>query len=209
MTRKVTKDGEKVRREEKEKERQGRRREDSKGTAITAENGGHSISRCKGHSADRTDTSGAAASSGLGLLHVLGGGHSAEHGGASGAGIAACSSGFERLRRQACCNFRDLVSGFDSLSSHHVDRVRPRGVCGDGGTNSCCDTHGARANACSTLHDARGNSGEHVNSGGCTKKEAVEFGEEQSQGVCVLGTRSGVLLWRSLLLCSRRQEGCM
>ena len=121
-----------------------------------------------GHSADLTDTSGAAASSGLGLLRVLGGGHSAEHGGASGAGIAACSSGFERLRRQACCNFRDLVSGFDSLSSHHVDRVRPRGVCGDGDTNSCCDTHGARANACSTLHDARGNSGEHVNSGGCT-----------------------------------------
>ena len=122
-----------------------------------------------GHSADRTDTSGAAASSGLGLLRVLSGGHSAEHGGgASGAGIAACSSGFERLRRQACCNFRDLVNGFDSLSSHHVDRVRPRGVCGDGLTNSCCDTHGARANACSTLHDARGNSGEHVNSGGCT-----------------------------------------
>ena len=47
MTRKVTKDGGKVRREEKEKERQGRRREDSKDTAITAENGGHSISRCK------------------------------------------------------------------------------------------------------------------------------------------------------------------
>ena len=38
---------------------------------------------------------------------------------------------------------------------------------------------------------------------------AVEFGEEQSQGVRVLGTRLGVLLWRSLLLCSRRQEGCM
>ena len=39
---------------------------------------------------------------------------------------------------------------------------------GEGDTNSCCDTHGARANACSVLHDARGNSGEHVNSEGCT-----------------------------------------
>ena len=39
MTRKVTKDGEKDRREEKGKERQGRRREDSKDTAITAESG--------------------------------------------------------------------------------------------------------------------------------------------------------------------------
>ena len=68
------------------------------------------------------------------LLRVLARGHSADHGGCSDAGIGACSSGFERLRRQACCNFRDLVSGFDSLSSHHVDRVRPRSVCGDGDT---------------------------------------------------------------------------
>ena len=65
-----------------------------------------------------------AASPGCRLLRVLARGHSADHGGCSGAGIAACSSGFEHLRRQACCDFGDLFSGFDSLSSHHVDRVR-------------------------------------------------------------------------------------
>ena len=91
----------------------------------------------------------------------------ADHGGCSGAGIAACSSGIERLRRQACCNFRDLVGGFDSLSSHHFDRVRSRSVCGDGDTNSCWDTHVARANSWSTLHAARSNSGGHVNSYRC------------------------------------------
>ena len=98
-----------------------------------------------------------AASPGSRLLRVLVGGHSADHGGCSGAGIAACSSGIERLRRQACCNFRDLVGGLDSLSSHH-----------DGDTNSCWDTHVARANSRGTLHAARSNSGGHVNSYQCT-----------------------------------------
>ena len=97
-----------------------------------------------------------AASPGSRLLRVLAREHSADHGGCSG------------LRRQACCNFRDLVSGFDSLSSHHVDRVRPRSVCGDGDTNSCRDTHVARANSWGTLHAARSNSGGHVNSYWCT-----------------------------------------
>ena len=56
----------------------------------------------------------------------------------------------------------------ERLSSHHVDHMCSRSDGGEGDTNSCCDTHGARANACNTLHDARGNSGEHMNSGGCT-----------------------------------------
>ena len=57
----------------------------------------------------------AAASPGSRLLRVLARGHSADHGGCSGAGIAACSSGIERLGRQACCNFRDLVGVFENL----------------------------------------------------------------------------------------------
>ena len=110
----------------------------------------------------------AAAFPGSRLLRVLGGGHSADHGGCSGTVIAACSSGVERLRRQACCNFRDFVGVFDSLSSHHVDRVRSRSVCGDGDTNSSFDTHHARAKSWGTLHAARSNSGGHVNSYPCT-----------------------------------------
>ena len=70
----------------------------------------------------------AAASPGSKVLRVLGGGHSADRGGCSGAGVAACSSGVERLRRQACSSLCGVVGVFDSLSSHHVDRVRSRGV---------------------------------------------------------------------------------
>ena len=114
-----------------------------------------------GHSADRVP-------SGLGLLRVLGGGHSADHGGSAGAGLVACCSGLEHVTRQACSSISGLVRVSGSLSSHHVDHMCSRSDGGEGDTNSCCDTHGARANACSTLHDARGNSGEHVNSGGCT-----------------------------------------
>ena len=121
-----------------------------------------------GHSADRNGASCAAASSGLGLLRVLGGGHSADHGGAAGAGMVACRSGLEHVTRQACSSICGLVRASGSLSSHHVDHMCSRSDGGEGDTNSCCDTHGARANACNTLHDARGNSGEHVNSGGCT-----------------------------------------
>ena len=111
-----------------------------------------------GHSADRVP-------SGLGLLRVLGGGHSADHGGSAGAGLVACCSGLEHVTRQACSSISGLVRVSGSLSSHHVDHMCSRSDGGEGDTNSCCDTHGARANACSILHDARGNSGEHVNSG--------------------------------------------
>ena len=121
-----------------------------------------------GHSADRDGASGAAAPSGLGLLRVLGGGHSADHGGSAGAGLVACRSGLEHVTRQACSSICGLVRASGSLSSHHVDHMCSRSDGGEGDTNSCCDTHGARANACCTLHDARGNSGEHVNSVGCT-----------------------------------------
>ena len=121
-----------------------------------------------GHSADRGGGYGAAASSGSRLLRVLGGGHSADHGGASGAGMVACRSGLEHVTRQACSSICGLVRASGSLSSHHVDHLCSRSDCGHGDTNSCWDTHGARANACSTLHDALGNSGGQVNSGGCT-----------------------------------------
>ena len=95
-----------------------------------------------------------------------GGGHSADHGGAAGAGLVACRSGLEHVTRQACSSICGLVRASGSLSSHHVDHMCSRSDGGEGDTNSCCDTHGARANACNTLHDARGNSGEHMNSGG-------------------------------------------
>ena len=72
------------------------------------------------------------------------------------------------MTRQACSSICGLVRASGSLSSHHVDHMCSRSDGGEGDTNSCCDTHCARANACCTLHDARGNSGEHVNSGGCT-----------------------------------------
>ena len=121
-----------------------------------------------GHSADCHGASCAAASSGLGLLRVLGGGHSADHGGSAGAGLVACRSGLEHVTRQACSSICGLVRASGSLSSHHVDHMCSRSDGGEGDTNSCCDTHGARANACNTLHDARGNSGRHVNSRGCT-----------------------------------------
>ena len=112
-----------------------------------------------GHSADRGGGYGTAASSGSRLMRVLGGGHSADHGGSAGAGLVACRSGLEHVT---------LVRASGSLSSHHVDHMCSRSDGGEGDTNSCCDTHSARANACCTLHDARGNSGEHVNSVGCT-----------------------------------------
>ena len=72
------------------------------------------------------------------------------------------------MTRQACSSICGLVRASGSLSSHHVDHMCSRSDGGEGDTNSCSDTHGARANACCTLHDARGNSGEHVNSEGCT-----------------------------------------
>ena len=65
------------------------------------------------------------------------------------------------VRRAAV--FFDLVGVSDSLSSHHVDHVHPRSVgCPRGvdDTNSCWDTHAARANSWSTLHAARINSGD-------------------------------------------------
>ena len=99
---------------------------------------------------------------------MLGGGHSADRGVGSGAGIVACRSGLEHVTRQACSSICGLVGVSGSLSSHHVDHVCSRSVCGDGDTNSCWDTHVARANSWSTLHAARGNSGRHVNSGGST-----------------------------------------
>ena len=120
-----------------------------------------------GRSADRGGDYGAAAPSGLGLLRVLGGGHSAR-GGSAGAGLVACRSGLEHVTRQACSSICGLVRASGSLSSHHVDHMCSRSDGGEGDTNSCCDTYGARANACCTLHDARGNSGEHVFSVGCT-----------------------------------------
>ena len=95
----------------------------------------------------------AVASSGTRLLRVLAGGHSSDRGGCSGAGVAACSSGVERLRCQACSSLCDLVGVFDSLSSHHVDRVRSQVFVGDGDTNSCWDTHAARATS-RGLHSA-------------------------------------------------------
>ena len=36
--------------------------------------------------------------------------------GCSGAGVAACSSGVERFRRQACSSFRDFVGVLDSCA---------------------------------------------------------------------------------------------
>ena len=80
--------------------------------------GADSVSRalpvvsCAGDLALDPVVSTAAAFPGSRLLRVLGRGHSADDGGCSGAGIAACSSGIERLRRQACCNFRDFVGVF-------------------------------------------------------------------------------------------------
>ena len=56
---------------------------------------------CAGGLALVPAVSAAAASPGTRVLRVLGGGHSADRGGCSGAGVAACSSGVERLRRQA------------------------------------------------------------------------------------------------------------
>ena len=82
--------------------------------------------------------------------------------------MVACRSGLEHVTRQACSSISGLVRVSGSLSSHHVDHMCSRSDGGEGDTNSCWDTHGARATACCTLHDARGNSGEHVNSGGCT-----------------------------------------
>ena len=123
--------------------------------------GGHSADHSGGHSAD-------CGARELGLLRVLGGGQSAVPGGFAGTGLGACCSGLEHVTRQACSNLSDLVRVSGSLSSHHVDILSSRSDGGEGDTNSCCDTHGARANACSTLHVARGNSGVHVNSGGCT-----------------------------------------
>ena len=111
----------------------------------------------------------AAAFPGSRLLRVLCGGHSADHGGCPGAGVAACSSGVEHLRRQACSSFCGLVGVFDSLSFRHVDRAHSRSVCGDGGMNSCWDTHAARANSWGTLHAARSNSGSNACSYWCTK----------------------------------------
>ena len=74
--------------------------------------------------------------------------------------------------------------------------------------NSCWDTHAARVNS-QGLHSARGNSGDILIRTGVRTIHAVELGEEQNRRVRVLGARLGVLLWRILLLCSRRQEGCM
>ena len=88
-----------------------------------------------------------------------GGGHSADRGGGYGAGLVACRSGLEHVTRQACSSICGLVIASGSLSSHHVDHMCSRSDGGEGDTNSCCDTHGACANACNTLHDARGNSG--------------------------------------------------
>ena len=68
-----------------------------------------------------------------------------------------------------------------------------RSVCGDGDTNSCWDTHAARANS-RGLHSAWVNSGDMLIRTGVHKIHAVEFGEEPSQGVRVLGVRFGVLL---------------
>ena len=145
-------------------------------TAAASSGGGHSADRGGGysrllrvlgggHSADRNGASGAAAS--LGSCRVLGGGHSADRGGASGAGMVACRSGLEHVTRQACSSICGLVRASGSLSSHHVDHLCSRSDCGHGDTNSCWDTHGARANACSTLHDARGNSGGREFRGTC------------------------------------------
>ena len=122
--------------------------------------GGHSADHSGGHSAD-------CGARELGLLRVLGGGQSAVPGGFAGTGLGASCSGLEHVTRQACSSLSDLVRVSGSLSSRHVDILSSRSDGGEGDTNSCCDTHGARANAC-TLHIARGNSGEHVNSGGCT-----------------------------------------
>ena len=71
-----------------------------------------------GHSADRNGASGAAASAGSCLLRVLGGGHSADHGGASGAGMVC--SGLEHVTRQACSSICGLVRASGPLSSPHV-----------------------------------------------------------------------------------------
>ena len=49
--------------------------------------------------------------------------------------------------------------------------------------NSSFDTHHARANSWGTLHAARINSGVMLSRTGVRKIRAVEFGEEQSQGV--------------------------
>ena len=149
-----------------------------------------------------------AASPGTHVLRVLGGGHSADRGGCSGAGVAACSSGVERLRRQACSSFRDFIGVFDSLSSHHVDRVRSRSVCGDGDTNSCFVTHDARANSWGTLHAARINSGVMLIRSGVRKN---------SCGGVWGGTKPMSMSTRcqdrcpaaEKLFCSRHQEGCM
>ena len=122
--------------------------------------GADSVSRalpvvsCAGDFALYTVVSTAAASPGSRLLRVLGGGHSADRGACSGAGIVACHSGLEHVTRQACSSICGLVGVSGSLSSHHVDRVRSRSVFGDGDTNSCWDTHVARANSWSTLHPA-------------------------------------------------------
>ena len=48
--------------------------------------------------------------------------------------------------------------------------------------NSCGVMHDARVNS-SGLHSARGNSGRHIIRTGVLVIHAVEFGEEQSQGV--------------------------
>ena len=125
--------------------------------------GADSVSRalpvvsCAGDFALNTVVSTAAASPGSRLLRVLGGGHSADRGGCSGAGIVACRSGLVSV---ALSEFLDLCHlTMLTVCVHEVFVVMV--------TRIHVGTHVARANSWSTLHAARGNSGGHVNSGGC------------------------------------------
>ena len=118
------------------------------GSALDAVTFTAAASSFGGHSADRGGGYGAATSSGSRLMRVLGGGHSADHGGSAGAGLVACRSGLEHVTRQACSSICGLVRASGSLSSHHVDHMCSRSDGGEGDTNSCWDTHGARAKAC-------------------------------------------------------------
>ena len=130
------------------------------------------------------------------FFRACGGGHSAVRAGC-GAGVSAFGFGVPCLRRQARSRQRSFVRASDdsSLSSLHFETLsashahpfcshpplfgRAHGV---DVMNSCGVMHDARVNSFG-LHSARGNSGDILIRNGVLKIHAVEFGEEQSQGV--------------------------
>ena len=91
------------------------------------------------------------------------------------AGVASCGVRGQRLMKAA--HSRSGSGSFvqNSSLSHHVDHLHTHGVCcahgehdlHDARSNSCLGSHAARVNSLG-LHSACDNSGEHVNSDGCT-----------------------------------------